>query len=264
MTKRFPVPILLVCAAVGVACGSERALEPSRVPVFIPPVFTTFTVGPSVAELYAVLPGYTVQLSILPLNQNGALMPLLSAPTYSSSAPAIAEVSTSGVVRANAPGTAVINVELTLGGITRAAFMTAKVHGPDEASDADSEIAGVYDLSALITHSDPVWGIEDGTRQTAVITIQHYRSSGRFAGSFEDFCAVSPSGKSCSGNPPGFVIGTIDPTGHVVIELFNAGSRSSYWYGEGTLASREIVGGFGAGGHISGTFIAKRREAEAS
>ena len=46
------------------------------------------------------------------------------------------------------------------------------------------------------------------------------------------------------------------------MELFFEGSPSSYWYGEGMLASRDIVGTFGAEGHISGTFTAERRQAK--
>jgi hypothetical protein len=46
MTKRFPTPILLVCAAIGVACGSEKLFEPER-----PPVFTTLEVTPTGASI---------------------------------------------------------------------------------------------------------------------------------------------------------------------------------------------------------------------
>jgi hypothetical protein len=185
-------------------------------------------------------------------------MPGAGAAEYWSSAPWIAGVSGSGVVTAVAPGTAVITAAFTLGRITRTASMTATVRFHDEGPGESSEFAGVYDLTALITSSDPAWGIEDGTRQTAVITIQHYRGTPRFAGAFAEFRAIGPSGESSSGNP-GFVIGSIDVDGYVVIELFFEGSHTSYWYGEGRLASGQIVGNFGAGGHITGTFTAKRR-----
>jgi hypothetical protein len=178
---------------------------------------------------------------------------------YWSSAPWIAGVSGSGVVTAVAPGKAVITAALTLGRITRTASMTATVRFHDEGPGESSEFAGVYDLTALITSADPAWGIEDGTRQTAVITIQHYRGAPRFTGTFTDFCAIDSTGKSCSGNP-GFVTGTIDPYGGVVIELFSTQSQESFWYGQGALASRQIVGTFGCCGHISGTFTAERRQ----
>ena len=46
MTKRFSTPILLVCAAIGVACGSEKPFEPQRTPVF-----TTLEVTPTGASI---------------------------------------------------------------------------------------------------------------------------------------------------------------------------------------------------------------------
>jgi hypothetical protein len=132
-----------------------------------------------------------------------------------------------------------------------------------EAPAGFANITGVYDLTAVITSSDPAWGIEDGTRQTAVLTIQHSRGSRGFEGTFADLRAIAPSGDVFSSNAtPGIVIGTIDRAGRVVIELFFDRSRNSYWYGEGTVASRQIVGKFGAGGHISGTFTAERRPPE--
>ena len=252
MTKRSPIPILFACAAIGVACGSERSFEPER-----PPVFTTLDVRPTVADLFTVAPGTTVQLSTAAWDQRGEQMPGVGATTYSSSTPAIAGVSSSGVVTAVAPGTAVITATLTLGGITRRASMTATVH-PGSASVGSPEIAGVYDLTALITSSDPAWGIEEGTRQTAVITIQHARDTPLFTGTFTDFRAISPSGETLTGKP-GFVSGSIDPDRVVVIKLSFEGSKTHYWYGKGMLASRQIVGRFEAGGHISGTFTAELR-----
>lgn len=46
MTKRFSTPILLVCAALGVACGSEDIVEPNRTPIF-----TTLEVSPAGATI---------------------------------------------------------------------------------------------------------------------------------------------------------------------------------------------------------------------
>lgn len=46
MTKRFPTPILLVCAAIGAACGSDKLFQPERAPVF-----TTLEVSPTGANI---------------------------------------------------------------------------------------------------------------------------------------------------------------------------------------------------------------------
>jgi hypothetical protein len=124
---RFSTPILLVCAAIGVACGSERVFEPERAPVF-----TALDITPAAADLFADTPWDSVQLSIAARDQTGAPMPGAGAPIYYSSAPAIASVSSSGVVSAAGPGTAVIAAKLTLGGITKIAFMTAMVYGPND------------------------------------------------------------------------------------------------------------------------------------
>ena len=253
MTKRSSNPVLLLCAALGIACGSETTLEPQR-----PRVFTRLEVAPTFAELLVFAPGNQVQLSIAAWDQTGEPMQGADAATYSSSHSAIAGVSSSGVVTAAAPGTAVITATLTLGGITRTDSMTVTVY---DGAVEYPEIAGVYDLTALITSSDPAWGIEDGTRQTAVLMIQHSPNTTRIQGTFTDFRAISPSGDTLWGNP-GVVDGNAGPDARVVIELFFAGSQSSYWYGEGMQASGKIEGRFGAGGHISGTFTLERRHAE--
>ena len=164
------------------------------------------------------------------------------------------------VVPASLPEGSAI-VEVNVGGTpARPAPVLSVIH-PPAALDPHINLVGVYDLTALITNSDPAWGIEDGTRQTAVITIQHSRDPARFVGTFTDFRAIAPGGESYGGNP-GSVSATLDLDGRVIIELFFEGSQTSYWYGEGMLTSRRIAGEFGAGGHITGTFIAERRQAD--
>ena len=267
MTKRAPTSLLLVCAALCLACESDRGLEPEPSTLPEPPslpeppaepeqsVLTILDLRPAVADLLTVAPGNAIQLSISAWDQRGAELSGVGAATYSSSAPAVADVSPRGEVTAAAPGSAVITATLTLGGVTRRASMTARVHDDPQRYP---EMAGVYDLTGLITGSDPVWGIEDGTRQTAVLTIDPSRGSPRFSGSFPEFCAIDSGGPSC--NPHrGFVSGTVNSNDEVVIELTFAGSGSSYLYGEGRLESDRIVGRYGAGGHISGTFTAQRR-----
>jgi hypothetical protein len=262
MTKRSLTPILLVCAAVGVACGSDGGFEPKRPPEpERPPVFTTVEVRPAVAHLSTVAPGSSIQLSIVMWDQRGARMPGAGPATYSSSAPAVAGVSSSGVVTAAAPGIAVITAALTLGGITRTASMIATVSGHDEAPGEHPEIAGVYDLTAPITSFDPAWGDLTGYRYTAVLTLQQYNRD-TFEGTYADLQVIGPGGESSDGKYTGFVGGSLDLDGRVVIELVGGNHTWTTWSGQGKLASGFIDGTFGCCGHIGGTFTAERRQAE--
>jgi hypothetical protein len=196
-------------------------------------------------------------LSIEARDLSGARLPFPIEPTYVSSAPEIAQVSSIGLVTAAAPGTAVITVSLTLGATTRTALVTVTVYG-DDPSGRYPSIAGVYDLAALITSSDPAWGIEDGSTQTATLTIEHSRTAARFSGTFANFRAIAPGGDTLSAEPGG-VRGNITPSGRVVISLFYQGSQTSSWDGWGMLGAGRIAGTFFTGGHISGTFSAERR-----
>ena len=134
------------------------------------------------------------------------------------------------------------------------------VASPPVTSEGYPDLTGVYDLNGLITGSDPIWGIGDGTRQVAVLHIEHAQNTGQFRGDFTGFRDIEPGGQPDGGSGGvGSIKGSISREGRVVIELFFQRSQSSYWYGEGTLASGQIAGRYGAGGHITGTFTAKRR-----
>lgn len=217
---------------------------------------TTLEVTPTAADL--CVSGNTVQLTIIARDQTGAVIPGASA-RYSSSAPAIATVSGRGVVSAGAPGSAVITATATGTALPRTASMNVTVH---ERSAEIPEIAGVYDLNALITGTDGALGAgAEGTRQTAVLSIQHSGDTPVFAGTFTDFLAIDPDGASSSGSP-GFVTGALDCVGRLVIELTFEGSQTSYWGGQGTFAGGKINGTFSAaGGVLGGTFTAVRRQA---
>src|SRR4029078_12686726 len=106
MTTRSPWAVLVVCLAVGVACGSDGGVEATPPGSEPAPLFTTLAVLPTAADLFAVAPGNTVQLTIGAYDQTGAPIPNAAAASYSTSAPAIVGVSTGGVVTAVAPGTA--------------------------------------------------------------------------------------------------------------------------------------------------------------
>src|SRR5688500_4601700 len=128
MTTRFRTLLLLVCAAAGIACRTESVSEPERAEPERPepeyaPVFTRLELRPNVADLFTE-PGDTVRLSIAAWDENGQLM-VPATPTYCSNASAIAAVDTTGLVRAVAPGMAVITAEMTLNGVSRTASMIA-------------------------------------------------------------------------------------------------------------------------------------------
>jgi hypothetical protein len=118
------------------------------------------------------------------------------------------------------------------------------------------EIAGVYDLTALITHFDPAWEDLTGYRYTAVLTLHEELGPPWTRGTYADFRLIGPGGDSYD-VAPGFVTGSLD-RGRVVIEV-----RNEQWMGlsliVGKVTSEFIDGGFGCCGHISGTFRADRR-----
>ena len=126
---------------------------------------------------------------------------------------------------------------------------------------ASSEIAGVYDLSAPITSFDPAWFDFTGFRYKAVLTL-HQTSRDRFEGTYAGLQIVGPAGESDDWEYTGFVKGSLDLNGRVVIELIGGNHTWTSWYGQGQLASSEISGEFGCCGHISGTFTVVRRQTE--
>jgi len=237
--------------------------------------FSALKLVPEEMHLPTAAPGNAARLFVRALDASGRDIPLSAAASFSSSAPEIATVSSEGVVTSVAPGTAVITATLTQSTVTRTASASVTTHSADSRTGQYPNVIGIWDLTGVITSSDPAWGIPDGTRQTAVLIVQSAQPtqstppvSTQFRGTFTDFRALEP------GEPypdeatyafPGTVIGSIDASGHVVIELFFNGfeeSQSSYFYGEGMLASGLIQGTYGAGGHISGTFTVVPRPAD--
>ncbi len=254
MAKRSLRLILPLFAALGVACEGYRGVEPE------PHAFTTIGVKPTDAALATTAPGNTVQLTVRAYDQAGVLMPRSGAVTYSSSAPAIAEVSSSGVVTAATPGTAKITATLTVGGVTRTASMTVTVYIYDL-----SDVVGVYDLTALVTSFDPGWG-EDltGYRYTAVLTLPEGPAPHWSGATFTDLQLIGPSGDTTHIATTGMVTGSTEPRGRLIIELFSDGShgnRFTLTLIVETLASGLIGGNF-SHDPIGGTFTATRRQAE--
>ena len=258
MAKRSLRLILPLFAALGVACGTEGdgggALAPGPEPE--PRVLTRLEVTPTDYALNIVRPGNTLQLTIRAYDKNGAPMAGTDAATYASSAPAIAAVSSSGVVTAAALGTAEITATLTVDGVTRTASMTVTVYTYDF-----SDLAGVYDLTAQVTSFDPAWG-EDltGYRYTAVLTLPEGWGPPLFRGTYADLRLVGPGGDSYQIAASGLDTGYIFRDGRLVLEL--VGPPFTVTLAVSSLASGGINGRFGAGGHISGPLTAERRQAE--
>jgi plastocyanin len=131
MTARSITLMLLVSSALSIACESTRVTE-SVQPGIAPPgldpsVFTTLEVLPSTVTLDQ---GSTVQLQIVARDQRGTLIVHSPGTTFSSSDPAIATVSGSGMVTGVAAGTADISVTKTIAGLTRSAAMKATIRQP--------------------------------------------------------------------------------------------------------------------------------------
>ena len=128
MTARSITLMLLVTSAFSIACESTRVTESVQPgvdpPGVDPSVLTTLEVMPSDVWLE---PGLTVQLGIVARDQRGVLMADVGGLTFSSSDPAIANVSGSGLVTGIAAGTADILVTKTVAGVTRSAAMKATI-----------------------------------------------------------------------------------------------------------------------------------------
>ena len=128
MTARSITLMLLLTSALSIACEGNRvtaSVQPGPdQPGPDPSVFTTLEVSPSTVTLEQ---GATVQLTIFARDQQGVLIAGVSGVTFSSSDPAIATVSASGMVTAVAAGTADIWVTRTVAGVTRSAAMKATI-----------------------------------------------------------------------------------------------------------------------------------------
>ena len=119
--------ILIVGAAAGLACGSDESLAPtpqtkeSR-------VFTRLSVGPVSPYRH---PGETFSLFVVARDQQGYEM-APDAITYSSSDPAVATVSDSGIVTAVTVGTAIISATATIGPSSRTGAILFTVYEPHD------------------------------------------------------------------------------------------------------------------------------------
>lgn len=121
-----------------------------------------------------------------------------------------------------------------------------------------ANINGVYNLTASIKSFDPAWGDLTGYRYTAVLTL----ADG--AGTYSDFRVLDSNGELLYPPGSGSVTRGVDATGkgRLILEI---GSNFTVIIGsiakpEGNgMGSPRVEGTFGAGGHISGEFVATRR-----
>ncbi len=248
MTKRFLTSMLPVCMALGTACGSDEA---SLAPEPPPAVFTSLKVLPATLALDTVVPGNTVQLSVWAVDQYGSVTERTDVASYSSAASQIAAVSSGGVVTAATPGTAEITATVTLGGVTRSASTIVKVRVHD-----DSEIAGAYDLSAVVGAPNE-WGYE-GYRYTAVVTLQEGSGPAWLRGTYTDLRFVAPDGTSELMAESGVITSTLDSHGQRVIQLGTA-QWSGLHMTVSAAAGRFIDGEWGCCDNFTGSFTFERR-----
>lgn len=120
--------------------------------------------------------------------------------------------------------------------------------------------AGVYDLAALITRFDPVWGYDlSGYRYTAVLTLSG-GAPPALAGSLTDLWLIGPTGDSLLIADTGSVVSYSGFRGRDVIELRRGGiSRFELSLIVATVIPGRVSGTWGCCGHISGPFEARVR-----
>ncbi len=133
--------LLAIAAAAGLvwAAGCGDGVTEPPAPPSDPPRPTTVTVSPSTAELTAV--GATVQLAVEVRDQNGNAM--AGAPvTWASSAPAVATVSSAGLVTAVSNGTVTITATAGSASGTATATVVQQVSNVAVSPATDTLVAG--------------------------------------------------------------------------------------------------------------------------
>jgi len=169
MTKRVTLSLLLLAGALLACSDSGHLLAPTSDSPNTQ--FAAVQVSPVSLELSTLAPWNTAVVTAKAVTRAGGTVPnsgLVVA--YSSSAPATATVSDSGLITGLTPGDAVITVAMTLEDVTHTADVTVAVHEPG----SWPAVGGVYDLTATITHSDRSsrsLGILSGMPRISFITV---------------------------------------------------------------------------------------------
>lgn len=200
-----------------------------------------FAVTPGTAELSTLAPGNTVQVAVTALDATGAPLQAATPVTFATSDSTIATVNSSGVVTGIAPGTAFVTVVFRVApNVSASGLMVARVRAPTTATGDYPEVGGVYDLTATYLRGDD-WGPPAGTRNAAVVTIEHLASGSTFAGTFSNFRAILPDGRSFDGGG-GSVRGSVDHEGRVDLEFSFGQNKAIDLIATGMLSSNQITG----------------------
>lgn len=234
----------------------------------------TLQVTPTSGDLSTMEPGNVLHLSVVARDQNGGVLNTFgngnpdgsyghrhTLASFSTSAPAVATVSSAGTVLGVAPGTAVITVSLTLSGATRRVLVNIVVRSPSTRTGDYPDLTGTYDLAATFLGVDLDWWPGVGTRWTATLTIQHSPDSSTFTGTFTDLQSIVPGGTTYPGGA-GTVRGQVDHDGRVAIQLSFGKNKAVDFAGSGVLVADRIMGTFSS--LYTGEFTATRTRAPGS
>ncbi len=119
VTAVAPGTVVITASATS---GTQVVTGSVSLTVQAPPTLTTVAISPATSSIQV---GASLQLTASPLDQNGS--PIAATTTWSSSAPAVATVSATGLVTAVTAGTAAITVQAAAGGTTVTATRTITV-----------------------------------------------------------------------------------------------------------------------------------------
>lgn len=132
------------------------------------PVYTSLQVLP---QSPSVIVGNSVQVDAMPLDQNGAVMSGLPAPSYVSSNPLVATVSATGLVTGVAAGSATISATLTAGATTHTGASVVTVGSVGAATVLTPGLTFNPDDVAIHPGETVVWQISGTTHNITFETI---------------------------------------------------------------------------------------------
>jgi plastocyanin len=132
------------------------------------PVYTSLQVLP---QSPAVIVGNTVQVDATPLDQNGAVMIGLPAPSYQSSNPLVAVVTATGLVTGLSSGTATITATLTSGATTHSGISVVTVGSAGAATITTPGVKFNPDDVTIRPGQTVVWQISGATHNITFETI---------------------------------------------------------------------------------------------
>lgn len=237
--------VTVALTSAGVAKTASMVVTVTR------PPFERIFLWPTRVDLVTA-PVQTAELVVAAYDAAGSV--LRSTPSFTTDAPAVATVSSTGLITAVGPGSATITTSFTVAGVTRLGTTLVSVVGP-------TIVNGVYDLVAPITSWDPVWGDLTGSEYTATLRFQQDPNGvPGIAGTFSDLVLTGPYADSTPQS--GVIVSRLYGNNglRIVIELVSTTRFTIALIPQGALASAPVIqGGMGLGGHIGGTFTATRR-----